>query len=169
MTTLMHHGIESFKKPLIIENNTLHVTVSVGVSFYPNDATDTQTLLRNADAAMYKAKHNGRNTYSYYSEDMTKKAFEQIYIKTQLRKAFEKDELKVYYQPQIDTKTNTIIGAEALVRWDHPEMGLVCPDKFIPLAERTGMIIKLDRIVMQKAIKQFKSWYKQGFNPENSL
>ena len=165
MATIMMQGMESFKKPLLIENNTLHVSVSVGVSFYPNDAHDAQTLLRNADAAMYRAKQNGRNTYSYYSEDMTKKAFEQVYLKTELRKALENDELTVFYQAQIDAVANKLVGVEALVRWRHPEMGMVYPDKFIPLAERTGMIVELDRVVMQKAIKEFTSWYAKGFKP----
>ena len=165
ISNIIVNGMESFKEPFQIENNTLHVSMSVGIAIYPNDGEDAHTLLKNADAAMYKAKANGRNTYSFYDEKMTEKALERVYIETELRKAFKNDELCVYYQAQIDASNDKVVGMEALVRWNHPTMGLVCPDKFIPLAEVTGMIIELDRIVMSKAIEQFKKWHKDGYSP----
>ena len=165
ITRIIENGMNTFLEPFVIKEHTLHISMSVGVSIYPNDGDSAQVLLKNADAAMYKAKGNGRNTYSFYDETMTEKAFERIYLEAELRKAIEVDQFIVYYQPQIDASTNTIIGMEALVRWKHPEMGFVYPDKFIPLAEVTGMIVQLDRIVMRKAITTFKKWYLEGFNP----
>ena len=162
---IVEKGMRSFKKPFVIGNNTLHISLSVGISIYPNDGDSPQQLLKNSDAAMYKAKSNGRNTYSYYDEVMTKKAYERIYLETELRKAFKRDELIVYYQPQMDAATDCLIGMEALVRWKHPEMGFVYPDKFIPLAESNGMIVELDRIVMQQAIQDFKKWHEAGLTP----
>ncbi|PHQ65516.1 MAG: diguanylate cyclase [Sulfurimonas sp.] len=158
-------GIETLKEPMEIEGNTLYIGMSIGVSIYPNDGNSASTLLKNADAAMYKAKDDGRNTYSFYDEVMTKKALERVFLETALRKALEKDELVVYFQPQMNAKENKLVGMEALVRWKHPEMGFIYPDKFIPLAEITGMIVELDRIVMKKALTQFKKWYKDGLNP----
>ena len=165
ISNIIVNGMESFKEPFQIENNTLHVSMSVGIAIYPNDGEDSHTLLKNADAAMYKAKANGRNTYSFYDEKMTEKALERVYIETELRKAFKNDELCVYYQAQIDASNDKVVGMEALVRWNHPTMGFVYPDKFIPLAEITGMIIELDRIVMSKAIEQFKTWHEDGYSP----
>ena len=165
ITNIIKNGMSKFKEPFILEEHTLHVSMSVGVSIYPHDGTSSNVLLKNADAAMYKAKNSGRNTYDFYDEGMTEKAFEKIYLETELRKAFVNDELVVYYQPQINSQTGRLIGMEALVRWNHPEMGFIYPDKFIPLAENTGLIVELDRIVMSKAIKEFKKWHTNGLNP----
>ena len=153
------------QEAFIVDSHTLHLRMSVGASVYPNDGETTTTLVQNADAAMYKAKDSGRNTYYYYDEEMTKKAIQRVSLETELRKAFKNDELVVYFQPQVDAQTDEILGMEALVRWEHPTRGLVSPDTFIPLAESTGMIVELDRIVMNKAVSQFKKWYMQGLNP----
>jgi len=153
------------KEPIIIGNNTLYIGMSVGISLYPDDGEDANILLKNSDAAMFKAKENGRNTYCFYDEAMTQKAYERVFLETQLRQALEEDELIVYFQPQIDATTDKLLDMEALVRWNHPIMGLILPDKFIPLAEITGMIVQLDRIVMKKAIEQFKKWKLDGLNP----
>ena len=158
-------GMDIIKEPFMINNNALHIGMSVGISVYPNDGEDADVLLKNADAAMYDAKYNGRNTYRFYDKTMTERAFERVFVESSLRKAIDEDELIVYYQPQIDSKTNTLVGMEALVRWNHPELGLVLPDYFIPIAESTGMIVELDRIVMKKALTQLHSWYKDGLNP----
>ncbi len=165
ITNIIINGMESFKKPFLVDNNTLHISMSVGISLYPNDGDTAHSLLKNADAAMYKAKQNGRNTYSFYDEEMTKKAYERIFLETELRKALKNDELTVYYQPQMNAGNEKVVGMEALVRWIHPEMGMIFPDRFIPLAELTGMIVSLDRVVMTKAIKEFKKWYELGLNP----
>jgi len=153
---------EDFKKAILVDNNSLYIGMSVGISLYPNDGDTASTLLQNADAAMYKAKSDGRNRYCFYNEDMTKKAHERVFLESALREAFVNDELVVYFQPQIDARENKLVGMEALVRWQHPKLGLIPPDKFINLAEITGMIVELDRIVMKKAIKEFSTWHYQG-------
>ncbi len=162
---LIHHLLESFKEPFKIDNNILHTSISIGITFYPNDGKSVEELLKNADTAMYKAKQNGKNDYSFYNEEMSKEANEIIYLKTELRKTLQESALDVYYQVQMNASTHEIIGMEALVRWNHPKIGFIYPDKFIPLAETTGMIVELDRIVMNKAIKQFKIWDDEGLKP----
>ena len=154
--------MESIKKPFLIGNSTFYVNMSVGVSLYPNNGESAKLLLQNSDAAMYKAKDNGKNAYCFYDSKMTQKAHERIFLETELRKALLEDQFKVYYQPQIDAATNEIVGMEALVRWEHPKLGLIYPNKFVPLAELTGMIVELDRIVMKKALNQFKQWAMDG-------
>ena len=153
------------KTPINVNNQDLYINMSIGISMYPSDGQEANTLLKNADAAMFKAKDSGRSRYCFYDEEMTKKAYSRITLETHLREAFQNDELVVYFQPQINAKSSKIIGMEALVRWKHPTMGFVYPDAFIPLAERTGMIVELDRIVMKKSISQFQKWYKDGLNP----
>ncbi len=153
------------KEPFLIENSTLYLGVSVGISIFPNDGTDYDTLLRNSDAAMNKAKSNGRHTYCFYNEQMTQQAYDRVFLESALRDALENDEFIVHYQPQIDATDNKIVGMETLVRWKHPLLGIITPDNFIPLAELTGMIVYIDRIVMKKALEQFQRWYNEGFNP----
>jgi len=157
--------IEVLKEPIIIDEHTLYVSCSVGISLYPNDGISAQNLLKYADAAMYKAKDSGRNDFQFYSSEMTELAFERVVMEASLREAIKNNEFIVYYQPQVDARENKIIGMEALVRWKHPTMGIVSPSKFIPLAELTGLIINIDRYVMQNAMKQIVKWYKMGLNP----
>ena len=114
---------------------------------------------------MYKAKENGRNGYAFYQEEMTQAALKKVVIETELRKAIENNELVVYFQQQINAVEDRLIGMEALVRWEHPEVGLITPDKFLPVAESSGLIVEVDRYVMKKAISQFVDWYAQGLNP----
>jgi diguanylate cyclase (GGDEF)-like protein len=157
--------MDTSKEPFTIENNTLHIGMSIGIAIYPHDGVTYNALLRNADSAMYKAKDSGRNRYYFYDEEMTQKAKERVFLEIQLRKALVNDELIVYFQPQMNGESNKLVGAEALVRWEHPELGIIYPDRFIPLAESTGMIVQLDRIVMKKAVAQFKMWHIEGLNP----
>ena len=157
--------MQAFKKAFSIKNLTSYISISVGVSLFPDNGNDANTLLKNADAAMYKAKHDGKNRYRFYNEEMTKRALEKVYLETELRKAFNNDELVVYYQAQIDASDDTLVGMEALVRWNHSSMGFVYPDRFIPIAENNGMIVELDRIVMKQAVSQFSQWKKAGLNP----
>ncbi len=157
--------MNSLEEPLIIDKKTLYISMSIGISLYPNDGDDANTLFKNADAAMYRAKESGRNTYSFYDEEMSKKSLERVTLETAMREALKKDEFVVYYQPQMDARENKLVGMEALVRWQHPTLGLVPPNKFIPLAEDTGMIVPLDRIVMKQAITQLLKWYEDGLNP----
>ena len=155
--------VNAMVNPFKIHNQEIYLTNSIGISIFPEDGFSADALLKNADAAMYKAKDNGKNTYQFYKEEMTEKAFERLMMENSLRQALENEEFVVYYQPQVDTKTEQIIGMEALVRWAHPAMGLVPPSKFIPLAEETGLIIELDRWVMKTAISQIVEWNKERF------
>jgi EAL domain-containing protein (putative c-di-GMP-specific phosphodiesterase class I) len=157
--------IEVLAKPIIIANNVLYVTSSIGISLFPEDGILAQNLLKYADSAMYKAKNEGRNNFQFYSAEMTELAFERVVMETSLRTALKNEDLVVYYQPQVNGKTGQIIGMEALVRWQHSIMGVVSPSKFIPLAESTGLIIELDQLVMKTAMKQIVKWYEQGLNP----
>jgi len=153
------------KKAICISENSFYCTLSIGVSLYPKDGKNAQELLKNADAAMYKAKDEGRNTYRFYTQEMTEKAFERIEMESGLRNAMKNKEFIVYYQPQTDAKQGLHIGMEALIRWQHPVIGMVSPDKFITLAEETGFIIELDRWTMQEAMQQMVIWHKAGLNP----
>ena len=154
-----------FKEPFLLEHNNFYVSCSVGIAVYPYNGKTPEELLKNADAAMYKAKDEGRNTYQFYTQDMTEKAFERVTLENQLRQAIVNNEFVVYFQPQYDIISNRIIGLEALIRWIHPEMGIVPPGRFIPLAEETGMIVEIDRQVMKMAMKQFTEWKQQGLVP----
>lgn len=148
-----------------IDNQMLYVSGSIGISLYPKDAKDAQTLLKYADAAMYKAKEEGRNNFQFYSAEMTEFALKRMAMKTSLRQAIDNEEFVIHYQSQINASTNTLIGVEALVRWQHPTMGLLLPGEFIPLAEETGMIVEIDQWVMRIAMEQISQWYKKGLNP----
>lgn len=158
LVTLLQH-------PICIDKRELYVTCSIGISVYPNDGELPENLLRNADSAMYKAKSEGRNSYQFYTEDMTQKALERVALEADLRKALEREEFRVYYQPQVNGISGQLIGMEALVRWQHPDIGLVPPVKFIPLAVETGLIILIDRFVMRTGMMQLKQWYDEGLNP----
>ncbi|MDH4945033.1 EAL domain-containing protein [Sulfurimonas sp. C5] len=153
-----------FKEPFIISHHQFYITCSIGITLFPLHGKTSEELLKNSDAAMYKAKEKGRNTYQFYTNDMTEKAFERITLETQLRQALVNQEFEVYYQPQVDIPSSKIIGMEALVRWNHPKMGLVPPFKFIPLAEDTGLIVEIDRQVMLDSMKQFQQWINDCFD-----
>ena len=157
--------LKHLAEPIYIDNDILYVTGSIGISLYPQDATEAKYLLKYADTAMYKAKEEGRNNFQFYSSDMTKLALEHMLMKTSLQQAIDNDEFVVYYQPQVNIVTNEIVGIEALVRWQHSEKGLLLPDAFIPLAEETGIIVKIDQFVMKTAMKQIAKWYKEGLHP----
>lgn len=152
-----------FKETMYIEQFRFFVSTSIGIALYPQNGTTTDTLLKNADAAMYKAKEEGRNTYSFYTENMTQQAYERMNLQNQLHSAIQNEEFIVYYQAQVDMRTDTIVGMEALIRWKHPDTGMIPPDKFIPIAEETGLIIDIDRWVMRTAMNQFAAWSKAGY------
>lgn len=153
------------KEPIHSQGLDLYVSSSIGIAIYPDDALKCEHLLKYADAAMYKAKDEGRNNYQFYSSEMTKSAFERVIMEQSLRVAVQEEDFIVHYQPQIDSATNKLVGMEALVRWDHSDVGMVSPAKFIPLAEETGIIVQIDIIVLHIAMNQYKQWYKQGYNP----
>ena len=157
--------IQVFKEPITVKSHTLYLTVSIGISIYPSDGEDAETLLKCADAAMYGAKKDGRNTYHYFSKEMTEQALERVMIETSMRNALKNDEFILYYQPQINSKTGELEGLEALVRWDHPEMGIVSPEKFISLAEATDLIVPLGEWVLRKAAAQIVAWHEDGLKP----
>jgi len=157
--------LKVLKKPITIGNNEFYVLSSIGISIYPDDGSSPADLLKYADAAMYKAKDEGRNNFQYYCAEMTELAFERVAMEASLRVALKNNEFIVYYQPQVDGNSNRLIGMEALIRWQHPTIGLVLPTKFIPLAESTGLIVELDRFVMKTTMTQISKWYKDGLNP----
>ncbi|ODB91889.1 bifunctional diguanylate cyclase/phosphodiesterase [Candidatus Thiodiazotropha endoloripes] len=140
------------------------VTGSIGISMYPSDGKDFATLLRNADVAMYRAKEDGRNTYQFYKEEMTAIAFERLFLENAIRKAIQNEEFFIVYQPQIDMPSRRIIGIEALIRWNHPEQGVVSPGKFIPVAEQTGQIREIGSWVLRQACQQAAQWLEQGLS-----
>ena len=157
--------INIMKEPLQVNTQNLYLTSSIGISIYPNDSQNEENLIKYADVAMYKAKDEGRNNYQFYSSDMTAYAFERVVMESNLRIAIKEEQFVVYYQPQIEIKTEKIIGMEALVRWVHPKLGLIPPGDFIPLAEESGLIIEIDRLVMKLAIKQVALWHQEQLNP----
>jgi len=154
--------LDILQKPMYIDEYTLYISGSIGISLYPQDAMDAESLLKYADTAMYKAKENGRNTFQFYASEMTKYALERMAMKTSLMEAIEKEEFVIHYQPQIDAKNDRIIGLEALVRWQHPQRGLLSPEHFISLAEETGLIVDIDKWVMNTAMHQVSLWHKEG-------
>jgi len=156
---------EMMKKAINIHEHHFYCTLSIGISLSPSDGSNAEALLKNADAAMYKTKKEGRNGYSFYKQEMTEKAFERIVMESSLRNAIKNSEFVVFYQPQIEVTTQKLVGMEALIRWLHPVMGMVSPAKFITLAEETGFIIELDQWTMRTAMKQIVAWYEQGLTP----
>ncbi len=153
------------QEAISINGQELYVTLSIGISVFPDDGFTADSMLKNADAAMYKAKDNGRNTYEFYTMEMTVKAVERIVMEANLRQAIDRGELYLNYQPQYDAKNNRLIGMEALIRWKNRDADIIPPDKFIPFAEETGLIVDIDRWVMDTSMKQFSQWYKEGLNP----
>ncbi|WP_177418815.1 EAL domain-containing protein [endosymbiont of Lamellibrachia barhami] len=154
--------LRSFDQPFEVAQHQLYLTASVGISIYPQDGTDADELLRDANTAMFQAKGEGINSFQFYRDEMTAQAFEHVLMETSLRGALEEDQLRLYYQPQISLENGRIIGAEALLRWEHPDMGLVSPAKFIPLAEETGLILPIGEWVTRTACRQLKAWKDAG-------
>jgi EAL domain-containing protein (putative c-di-GMP-specific phosphodiesterase class I) len=152
-----------FKKPFIVGNHELHITASIGISLYPDDGENAETLLKNADIAMYYAKDQGRNNYQFFNPVLNIRTLERILLENRLRQAIERGELMVYYQPQMNIRTREIVGAEALVRWQQPELGLLTPVQFIPLAEEIGLIVQIDQWVLRTACAQLKAWQEAGY------
>lgn len=158
--------IERVQQPFVLSNNKeLKISASVGISLYPLHGLTANELFQHADSALYVAKQNGRSTYQFYTEDLTQKAQDRILIENGLRTAILNNELLVFYQPQVNIQNGTIDRAEALVRWQHPEHGLLSPANFIPIAEESNLIIDLGNWVLQEACRQAKSWLDQGFKP----
>jgi diguanylate cyclase (GGDEF)-like protein/PAS domain S-box-containing protein len=154
--------LNCFKLPFRIDEQELKVTSSIGASIYPTDGLDFEALVKNADAAMYKAKESGRNKIEFCTFEMKEKRNETIMLTNSLYYAIERNEFELYYQPQVDARTNVICGVEALLRWHHPELGMVSPSIFIPIAENSGLIMAIGDWVLREACKQNKIWQDKG-------
>lgn len=157
--------LSSFKTPFQLCDREMHVTTSIGIALAPYDGEDAETLLKNADTTMYRAKQHGKDNFQLYSPEMNVKAFEQLVLANSLYKALNQDQFLLHYQPQLDLKTGQIVALEALIRWQHPEIGLVTPTQFIPLAEETGLITAIGTWVLQAACTQNRAWQTAGLPP----
>jgi len=164
ISSLAEKLLDTLATPFKFNKQELFVTASIGVSIFPNDGEDSDTLLRNADVAMYRAKDLGKNNYQFYSDDLSARIFERLTLENNLRHALERDEFILYYQPQIDARTNKVSGVEALLRWQHPELGLVTPNNIIPLLEETGLIEKVGHWVLETACRQSRALHDAGWS-----
>ena len=147
----------------VVDTYLLHVTVSIGIVLFPDHGVTLEELFKNADAALYRAKESGRNQYQFFGKHMAHEAFERISLESRLRQAIKNNELVLHYQPIVDVLKDQIVGAEALIRWQHPQRGLLYPSEFISLAEDTGSIIALGTWVLEEACRQLAAWHEQGF------
>lgn len=152
------------KKPVHVDEHELYVSTSMGISIYPEDGNDAETLMKNADASMYRAKEHGGSNYVFYSHGLDNISKEKLTLENEMHRALERDEFEVHYQPKVDLKNRQIVGAEALVRWRHPDGTLWSPDKFIPAAEDTDLILPIGNRVLEEACKQNIIWQKHGIN-----
>lgn len=156
--------IDTLAAPFYIDGIELIITVSIGISVFPMDGEDAETLIKNADTALYRAKENGRNSYELYTATMNATVFKRFSLDNKLRHAIKNGELEVYYQPQVDIISGGITGIEALIRWNHPDLGLIPPSDFIPIAEESGLIVLIDEFVMETACKKNKALHEAGFH-----
>jgi len=154
--------LDGFKTPFVLENQQLFISASVGISLFPSDASSAQQLLRNADSALFKAKSDGREAYALYTEELTAHAQQRVELASELRRAIEQHELRVFYQPIHSLQDSRIMGVEALVRWQHPVRGLVPPGEFIPIAEQIGLIADIDAWVLRTSCQQMCDWLTAG-------
>ncbi len=152
----------TMRLPIWIKDREFNLTASIGISVYPNDGIDRETLLKNADAAMNFAKETGRNQYHFFTMDLSRTVSDRLRIETNLRKALDREEFVLYYQPQIDIRSRRVVGMEALIRWNQPEEGMVPPGKFIPMAEESGLILPVGDWILDKAARQWREWNEQG-------
>ena len=157
--------LETVAQHCQIEQHELVITPSIGIAMYPDDGEDFDTLSKCADVAMYRAKHDGRNNYRFFTPEMQTHSARTLQLENALRHALERDQLQLHYQPQMSMQDGRIIGAEALLRWQHPELGMVSPAEFIPIAESSGQILQIGEWVLRTAAHQMKSWMDSGMAP----
>lgn len=151
-----------FSTPFSVQNTELYSASSIGIAIYPTDGTDPETLLKNADAAMYRAKELGRNGFQFFTPEMSADAIKRLEFENAMRRALERGEFTIHYQPQVDVKTRQVTGVEALLRWQHPTLGILLPDSFIKIAEETGLIVPIGAWVLKTACAQNKAWQDAG-------
>jgi diguanylate cyclase (GGDEF)-like protein len=156
--------VRELSQPIVLGDNELYVTSSIGISVSPKDGSDAVTLIRNGDTAMYHAKERGRNNFQFFSNEMTDRARKRLMLETGLRQALERGEFLLYYQPQLDLRTGEIVGAEALLRWQRPGVGIVGPQEVIPIAEEVGLIVPIGEWVLWAACSQANLWQQAGHN-----
>jgi diguanylate cyclase (GGDEF)-like protein/PAS domain S-box-containing protein len=154
-----------FRHPITAEGHEFFVSASIGISLFPDDGCDVNSLIKHADAAMYRAKNQGRNRYEYYTRDLTADAQQRMELENELRRGLDRKEFILHYQPKQLLKTGELFGVEALVRWQHPQWGLVEPSQFIPLAEETGLIVELGKQILHQSCAQLADWLNKGFDP----
>ncbi|HWC66023.1 MAG TPA: EAL domain-containing protein, partial [Thermoanaerobaculia bacterium] len=151
-----------FRKPFLLGERELFITASIGISLFPRHGEDRESLVKNADIAMYRAKQEGRDNFQFHTSQHTHDAIRRLALETDLRKAIDRDEIGVYFQPLVDTRTGGIVGAEALARWPHPGRGLLRPSEFIPVAEETGLIVPLGARILRTACERMRVWHAEG-------
>jgi diguanylate cyclase (GGDEF)-like protein/PAS domain S-box-containing protein len=155
--------IRLVREPFVIQECEFHISTSIGISFYPHDGHGVNDLLIQADTALYRAKEKGKNGYMIYNSNMKEKSFQKLTLETELKNAIDNNDLIVYYQPQIDLKSGNIIGVESLLRWNHPQYGMISPVDFIPLAEEMGLMVTLGEWVLRNTCQQMRIWHDKGF------
>jgi diguanylate cyclase (GGDEF)-like protein len=155
--------LDGVGRPLDLEGHEVYVTSSIGISIFPEDGKDPNVLLKNADLAMYRAKDEGKNRYHLYSQSMELQSSTRLTMENELRHAINREEFELYFQPQINLQTGKIRGSEALLRWNHPQRGLISPNEFLPIADETGLILPISEWVLRRACSQLKAWHDAGY------
>ncbi|MBK6741904.1 MAG: EAL domain-containing protein [Hydrogenophilales bacterium] len=165
---IAQHLIDSLAEPFALDNGSVYVSACIGVALYPSDGANVETLRSCADAALHQGKAQGRNALRFFSPEMMQRARDRLTLEAELRHALERQELVLHYQPQVDLRTDKIVGLEALVRWQHPERGLIPPGLFIPLAEESGLVVRLGDLVLRSACRQIRAWTDAGLAPRQT-